>query len=416
MLWGKARLGILWWSVLLLLLTACNFRFVPTATPQPTATPLSPPRLSVSYLENGTVYFWREGDTAPHTLASNASPPIALSPNGLHVAFTRGQDGQPQTLWVVNTADNRETALVELGDIPAQRSARAMIGDVRWLDDATLYFNSYQAYEWGFQQDNNLYRVALGTASQPTSDPILILPPGAGGAFSFSPDRRHIAAAYPGQYDTENGRILILDPLGNNVNTALEFQAVSTASEVPFYPPMSWSPDSSAVRVPIPDRDLVYDPAIAPPVELWHLPAEGEARILGYMPAAFNGLPRWSPYTGTMLYAQPSTALDMYNLYLADADGVNAQQYADGSAEILNAHWLDDEPQFVFGRGTSLMLGERGQPPQPIVGSVQHWRIAGRYAIYTTAADLRYANIDDSGSSALIAAPAPAVFDAVFAP
>jgi hypothetical protein len=244
----------------------------------------------------------------------------------------------------------------------------------------------------------------------------LILPPGAGGAFSFSPDRQHIAAVYPGHYDTEEGRVLILDPLGDEINTALEFQAVSTASEVPFYPPLSWTFDNSAVRVPIPDRDLVYDPAIAPPVELWHLPLDGEARILGYVPAAFDGLPRWSPYTGTMLYAQTSTALAMFNLFIADADGANAQPYADGGVEILHARWLDGEGRFVFARGTSLMLGERGQPPQTIASSAQRWRLAGDYVIYTTAAELRYAGIDSSGSSSLIAEIAPVIFDAVFAP
>lgn len=406
--------------LVLILLAACNFRFVPTATPQPTATPASPSRLTVTYLNNGTLNLWREGDAAPRTIASNASPPVALSPDGEHVAFTRGQEGQPQTLWVASTSTSRELELVSPGDIPGQRSARAMINDIRWLDATTLYFNSYQSYEWGYQQDNNLYRVEIGTPTAPASDPMLILPPGAGGAFSFSPDRQHLAAVYPGQYDTESGRILILDPLGNEVNTALEFQAVSTASEVPFYPPMSWTPDSSAVRVPIPDRDLVYEPAVAPPVELWHLPVEGEARILGYAPAAFDGLPRWSLYTGTMLYAQPSTAIALYNLFIADADGANAQPYADGGAEILNAQWLDDEARFVFARGTSLMLGERGQPPQTLASSVQEWRLAGDYAIYTTtpsaAVELRSVSVHNPGLSSLIAVTAPVVFDAVFAP
>lgn len=408
-------------ALFILVLTACNFRFVPTATPTPTAAPPSPARLTVIYLENNSLYLWREGDSTPRRFAENANPPIALAPDGRHAAFTRGQDGQPQTLWVASTTESREQALVELGDIPAQRSARAMISAIAWLDATALYFSSYQAYEWGDQPDNNLYRVELGSAEQPTSDPQLILPPGAGGAFSFSPDRQQIATIYPGQYNSESGRVLILDPRGENARTALEFSAISTASEVPFYPPLYWSPDSAAVRVPIPDRSLMRNQASAPPVELWHLPVAGDSRIVGYAPAAINGLPRWSPRTGTMLYAQPSAALDMYNLFIADADGANAGQYADGGSEILAARWLDEQGRFVYARGTRLMMGEREQPPQTIAASVGQWRLAGNAAVFTSAPggviELRYASLDAPGMSALIApATTDLIFDAVFAP
>jgi hypothetical protein len=262
--------------------------------------------------------------------------------------------------------------------------------------------------------------VDISTETQVGSDaPRLILPPNAGGEFSFSPDRQHIAVVYPGQYDTESAHILILDPLGVKVSTALEFPAVSTASEVPFYPPLNWTVDSSAVLVPIPDRNLIYDEALAPPVQMWQLPLEGESHIMGYVLASFDGLPRWSNRAGVMIYGQRSNlAQGMYNLYLADADGANPQPYADGSLEALSARWIPSQDRFVFARGTALMLGGRGLQPQTLIDSIDQWTLAGDYVIYTLMTSgmtqLRYAHLDDSRQSTLIATITEAiVFDTV---
>ena len=401
-------------------LAACNFRFTPTATPQPTPTPPPPLRLTVAYLERGNLYLWREGDVTPQLITTNALSPIALAPDGQHVAFTRGQDGLQQTLWVVSADGAFQQELVEIGDIPAQRSASPIINTVDWLNERAVYFNTAQVYSWGRVNDNNLYRADIGTERQAASEaPHLILPPNAGGEFAFSPDRQHIAVVYPGQYDTESGRVLILDLLGVEVRTALEFPAVSTASEVPFYPPLHWTPDSSMVRVPIPDRDLLYDEAVAPPVQVWHLPVEGESQIMGFLPASFGGLPRWSDRAGILLYGQRSNfAQGMYNLYIADADGANAQPYADGSLEVLSARWIPGQDQFVFARGTALMLGGRGVQPQPLIDSIDQWTLAGDHVIYTlTTSDisqLRYTRLNNSRQSTLIATVTePIVFDAV---
>jgi hypothetical protein len=180
--------------------------------------------------------------------------------------------------------------------------------------------------------------------------------------------------------------------------------------------------DSSAVRVPIPNRDLVYDEAIAPPVQLWRLPVEGESQIMGYVSASFPGLPRWSDRTGTMIYNRHNAiAQEMYDLYLAGEDGGDPQLYADGSLEILDAQWIRGQERFVFLRGTTLMLGERNQSPQTVVESVGRWMLAGNYVICTGVpspmTDLRYTRIDDAGQPALIAAVQESVvFDAVVAP
>src|SRR5512134_3340669 len=105
----------LFWFITLLL-AACNFRFTPTATAQPTPTPAPPLRLTVTYLENGNLYLWHEGDSAPRLVTANASYPIALAPDGQHVSFTRGQGGLQQTLWIVRADGALQQELVEIGD------------------------------------------------------------------------------------------------------------------------------------------------------------------------------------------------------------------------------------------------------------------------------------------------------------
>jgi len=130
-------------------LAACNFRFTPTATPQPTPTPPPPLRLTIAYLERGNLYLWREGDSAPQLITTNALSPIALAPDGQHVAFTRGQDGLQQTLWVVSADGAFQQELVEIGDIPAQRSATPIINTVDWLNERAVYFNTAQVFRGG---------------------------------------------------------------------------------------------------------------------------------------------------------------------------------------------------------------------------------------------------------------------------
>jgi hypothetical protein len=135
--------------------------------------------------------------------------------------------------------------------------------------------------------------------------------------------------------------------------------------------------------------------------------------------ASFDGLPRWSNRAGVMIYGQRSNlAQGMYNLYIAQMDGGNPQQYADGSFEALNARWIPGQDRFVFARGTALMLSERGSEPQPLIDSIDQWTLAGDHVIYTLMTSgitqLRYARLDGSRQSTLIATiTGPISFDAV---
>ena len=158
-----------------------------------------------------------------------------------------------------------EQQLVKPETLKSLRNGHPQIKQVDWLDGQTVYFNTEQRYDSGSVSDDDLYRVELDG-----SDPQLILPPGAGGNFAISPDGQQIAVVRAGVYDTQKGQVALLDPLGAQVNGKLTFTALSVPSEAPFYLPLSWSEDSSFVRVPVPSRENDR-------VALWRVPVEGEA-------------------------------------------------------------------------------------------------------------------------------------------
>jgi len=265
------------------LLVGCDLHF--GAIPTPTLTPTTPPTpiLTVVWVKNGDLYAWRENNPTPLKIAATGIIQPFLAPDGNRVAFIRGQQGDKSSLWAVGIDGTGEQQLVKPEALKSIRGGHPQIDQVKWLDDQTVYFDTIQHYDSGDVRDDDLYRATLGS-----SDPQLILPPGAGGDFALSPDGQQIAVIRAGIYDTQKGQIALLDPLGAKVVNKLTFTALSAPSDPPFYPPLAWSDNSTFVRVPIPNRDNDR-------VALWRVPIEGDAAIFGYISAAPEGLPVWSP-------------------------------------------------------------------------------------------------------------------------
>ena len=320
-------------------LCACGLRVgaVSTPTPQPTQAPSA--LLTVVWVEGGNLLLWREDEPTPRILASGGAIQPILAPGGQRVAFTRGAQGAAVSLWSIGIDGRGEQELVAPGDIPAARDGHAEINQVAWLGAATIYFNTRQRYDSGVVNDDNLYRV------ENDGDPQLILPPGAGGDFAISPDGQWIAVVTTGIYDYQKGSVSFLDPLGARVFQQMTFTAVNAPDEPPFYPPLSWSSDSTNVRVPIPDHDTRR-------VTLWRVFTERTrlpdnsipptARIFGFV----DTLPDWSPISGRMIYLRASTQAGVSDLIIADENAENPQTYASGA--ITDPHWLPSGNSFVY--------------------------------------------------------------------
>ncbi len=370
-------------------LFGCELRFgaLPTATPTATPTPTS--RLLVVWTADGDLFAWRDDAPTPRRLAIGGAITPILAPDGRHVAFTRGSQSQPDSLWIVGIDGLGAQEIAVVSDI------RAQIRQVAWLDEQTLYFNTQQPTPSGAAANDDLYRFELGGYRS------LILPPGAGGHFAIAPDGQSIAVVSTGIYDMLKGRVALLDPLGARVREALTFTAVNTPDQPPFYPPLEWSDDGAFVRVPIPDHD-------GKRVTLWRAAPNGDAGIFGYVTAERDGLPRWSG--DQMLYLQtiPAGA----DLFIADANGENAQIYASGT--ISEPCWLPDGEHFAYFADGYLWIARRGEAALRLLSaSPGQETFAGDWVVYSSAAGgLRAQSIDGGGSVLITATPNPA-FDAL---
>lgn len=383
--------------MLSLWLTGCELRFgaQPTPTPEPT-TPAPLPAAVVVWVEDGDLYVWREDDPTPRVIASGAVIQPYLSPSGSRLAFTRGAQGDARALWVSGIDGTGEQELVTPDVIPSIRNGHPQIDQVEWLGEDAVYFGTRQDYENGSVRDDNLYRAALD------AEPQLILPPGAGGAFAISPDGQQIAVITAGMYDTVEGQVSLLDPLGVQVSEKLGFTALRAPNEPPFYPPLAWSDTSDFVRIPVPSRDNQR-------VALWRMPVNGDAQIFGYITATPDGLPVWAG--ARMLYMQAGENGSLM-LLLADASGENAQVYATGA--LASPRWLPDAQHFAYEMDGGLWLGQQDQAPRLLLDQApeQVVFLTDGSFVYVAAGTLLRGYIDGSAPEVVANVPSNVLFDA----
>lgn len=404
------------------MLAACNLSAQTqnaVSSPSPTN---SSENLTVAWVEQGNLVVWQQEVGEPRRVASGGVIRPYLAPDGQHVVFTRGPQGTPETLWVVDTLGTAEQELVPRGELRAFRGGEVMIGDVGWLDETIIYFNTIRRTENSRQAQDDLYRANIRTR-----EIALMLPATEGGAFAFSPDRQHIAVVYPGTYGRQDGSIRVIDPLAFENESLLFFVGVSTASEYKFYPHIFWEPDSTAMRVAIPDADLVYDDVNAPPTTLWRLKVDGERDAIGSVPASFFGQPQWSDDVMNLTYLQRIGLADSndFELVVADGSGQNPTVYASGQAGTLQPpEWIPGTNRFAYAQGNpgEHWLGGVGMSPERLPGNGEliYTPLFTDSPIYVYATalgdtfELRYRRLD-GGESALLATVSGGfpVFDAV---
>lgn len=386
---------------LAVVLGGCELRFgaQPTPTAEPSM-PAPPPAVVVVWVQDGDLYAWREDDPTARVIASGAVIEPHLSPSGRLVAFTRGAQGDARALWVVGIDGTGERELVAPDVIPSIRNGHPQIDQVEWLGEEAVYFGTRQDYENGSVRDDNLYRAALD------ADPQLILPAGAGGAFAISPDGQQIAVVSAGQYDTVEGQVTLLDPLGVQVSEKLSFTALRAPNEPPFYPPLVWNVEGDFVRVPVSSRGSER-------VALWRVPVEGEAQIFGYITALPDGLPVWGG--ARMVYIQANEN-ERLVLILSDASGANGQVYATGV--IAKPRWLPDAQHFAYELDGGLWLGRPGAAPRLLLDQApeQVVFLADGTFVYAAAGALLRGHIDGGVEEVVANVEGGAAFDAAMNP
>lgn len=399
------------WICLLLLLLGV------TLPAQSQDTTLVPAGLVVAWVDGGELFI-RLGEAASKLLVSGDVVRPYIAPDAKQVAFTRGQGGLPETIWLVD-ADGQ--AVRELAGVEAvsDEGKTVLIVQVAWLDEAILYFNTAHLGSLGLERQDDLWRV-----NTQTGEIIMLLPAGEGGAFSISPDRQHLALIQPGIYGETQGQIRFMDTQTDLLAEALSFDAVSTGSEYRFYPEVFWEVDSSAIRVAIPDKNLIYAEASSPPTALWRLPIEGSPEQFGSVESSFFGLPRWSDDEAYMVYLKRkgSSSSNQFELIIAGGSGENAVQYDSGAAGSFGMPtWFLVVSQFMYPQGepNQYWLGSPSTPPQPLPERlVIPYFVDSASLVYVafsgSSAELRYLQLDNAASSLIATLNSPEwVFDAL---
>jgi Tol biopolymer transport system component len=305
----------------------------------------------VAWIDAGNLMVWQTGDTLPRRIASGGVVQPFIAPDGRNIVFTRGAQQLAETLWVVDVAGTAEQQLV--GERPVTYTpGENQVGDVLWLDERTVYFNTLKQQAPVYEPVNDLYRVDIITRELS-----LIAVPSDGGRISISPDKQHIVTVYHGTYGQQDAVIRLMDLLGReDPDNLLFFTGVSTASEFRFYPDVYWSSDSSSVFLAIPDPDLVYSEingAETAETTLWQIPIDNPSGrgIIGTVQASFFGLPQWSYDGSAMTYLRRTGDSNQFTVYLADGTGNHPVAIFGGNVGDIEApEWLPASNRFIYAQ------------------------------------------------------------------
>jgi len=366
---------------------AATVTLVPTSThtlppsPTPTATPTRIPRwcrqnmtpaptlpaaqgiLTVTYIDNGNLWIWREGEDPRALTGSGDLNFQTLSEDGQRVAFLRGLDDRQIELWVVDADGQNERRLVSAARFTAmirKPNVEAVHPfGLRWVPRThTLAFNSFPVYAdpIDFVADD------LWLAYADTGELRQLLPHGEGGEFVYSPDGKQIALLTPDRMDLINS-----DGRNRRPNTIPGYHAVGMG-EFLFYPQPAWAADSRSLKVGVPVAEDVRDPH--PLIEIWEVTLLGfEAQKL----TTLEGLPPslvYSPDRSRVAYWRwPDLEGDNPVLHLAQVDGVNredAPYWRGPQTDFLS--WAPDSQKFTFweARRDRILLGGICQEPAPL--------------------------------------------------
>jgi hypothetical protein len=198
-----------------------------------------------------------------------------------------------------------------------------------------------------------------------TSSLSVLIPPGQGGDFYYSPDGSKIALV-------RSDQISVVNADGSNRIDLLTFPMIMTYSEYLLYPDVVWTPDSSAIRAAIPPSDPLAEPPDLTTV--WHIPADGSPpstlMTMATIPF-FQDRAEISPNAGRVAYQVPVVGQipNLAELHISDVDGSGDIAYETGA--LVFEAWATDGGYFVFSQAdnSSASVGQEGAAPSPFVGA-----------------------------------------------
>jgi Tol biopolymer transport system component len=335
-----------------------------TASPSPTTTPEpTQPELLIAYIDEDA-FIWTESDGSVQITQSGNIYDLRLSPDGNYLAYLRLIDFEQVELHLVNIDGGEDRLLVDVSSLDELIPGNEPVGifSFEWHPDGDIIAFNTHIIGFGLLTNDDLHLVNVDTGSINT-----LLPPGQGGEFYYSPDGSQIALVTSGDYMDLPGKISLVNADGSNRRDSLvTFPSVLTYSEVPFYPPLAWSPDSAFVLVAIPSADPLAADATIP---LWRISADGTEVVELFstnMSFFHSGLPVFSPDLTQVAYLQQVGQPDepWFNLHIVRLEDLEDELYFEGLIEDFS--WIPSTDRFAFvSSDPKLIVGRFSEPPVP---------------------------------------------------
>ena len=284
-----------------------------------------------------------------------------ISPDGGVVVYTRSKDYLRYSVWAINSDGSNERQLLSEDDMKTMKNNDDAIGAQPYVMDwipgkRSMAFVTSPTFNGpGLQVNDDLWQLNIDSG-----DLSLILEPGQGGIFYYSPDGKQIALVTPKTIS------LIDADGGNRRDSVLKFTPVNTYSEFLYYPTPKWAPDSSLLHVAIPPKD-----ALASPQEkttLYEIPTDGSQAVkIGTVTTAPLLAPEFSPDASRMIYVKVhgDAADNDRELHIADPSGSGDSVYR--TAQLDFNGWAPDSNRFLFTEGSDTRIGQIGIDSLPLL-------------------------------------------------
>jgi hypothetical protein len=339
----------------------------PTATPDvPPAIPtVTPSPLRIVYTNGGNVWLIEDIQPPVQLTHTGDAVQVLISSDGMKVVFIRQiAPDTPSEIRSINIDGSGELLLMAPADFNAlYTDAMFLYNDFSSIDFVpgthALMLNTRTIAEGpGLLKFNDLLLLDVDTGLMTT-----LFPAELGGDFTLSPDGSQTTLTLP----TTIG--LVNSDGSNLVPNILSYDPVLTYSEFQYYVQPVWKPDSSAFGIAIPSADPLSPASTG---SIWRIPSDGSSAmelgtILGdfYFPQVF-GAPLLSNNLNRVAFLRETATPNVYDLYLANADGSAQVIYANG--DIQWKGWAPDGVHFVysFGGPFNLQLGVDGGLPSPL--------------------------------------------------
>ena len=342
-----------------------------TPAPQPTLTPESLPvptptgitfripsqTLKLVYIIEGNLWYREEGQSPIRLTSQGDAYLVALSDDAYLVAYARELDYGSRELWVVNTDGSGAHVLVDSATFQDLKfyeedltGAPLQLG---WLPGTDLVvFSTAIVYEGpGMVSKHEVLTVDANSRTM-----TLLAEIGYGGEFSISPDASQIAMALP-------DRISLVNTDGSGLRELFSFPHLDTGSEWYYYPPLSWTLDSTIVRLILPPEHPMFDLDV--PTRIISLPTDGSSpRIVGevltipvfYVKSILSPDARQLAYVGPGSSENPGSGI----LYTSSVNGSGATPYDDG--QIYLYAWSPDNRHFLYSANGLNKIGNIREP------------------------------------------------------